>query len=72
MVVGMNTGGGFIQVAGDFDPIRDFKPSYMAFDITEPRNPKLLWEKRMRASASPGRCRRLCGLVSKRRRELGI
>jgi type IV pilus assembly protein PilY1 len=45
MVVGMNTGGGFIQVAGDFDPIRDFKPSYMAFDITEPRNPKLLWEK---------------------------
>ena len=60
MVVGMNTGGGLIEVPGDFDGDgaidinnyngvnvghRKFKPSFMAFDITDPRNPKLLWER---------------------------
>ena len=60
MVVGMNTGGGLIEVPGDFDDDgaidinnyngvdvghRKFKPSFMAFDITDPRNPKLLWER---------------------------
>jgi type IV pilus assembly protein PilY1 len=51
LVTGMNMGGGRIQVTGDFDydgvndNFREFKPSFMAFDITDPRNPKLLWER---------------------------
>lgn len=51
MIVGMNTGGGLIQVTGDFDydgvndNYREFKPSFMAFDITNPRKPELLWDR---------------------------
>jgi type IV pilus assembly protein PilY1 len=46
MIVGMNTGGGLTTVDLDADGDDDqFKPSYMAFDITEPRNPQLLWER---------------------------
>jgi type IV pilus assembly protein PilY1 len=48
MIVGMNTGGGLSTLPVDLDgdgAFEQLKPSYMVFDITEPRNPTLLWEK---------------------------
>lgn len=52
LVVGMNMGGGSINVTDDFDydnttadQIRNFSPSYVALDVTDPRNPKLMWER---------------------------
>ncbi len=47
MIVGMNTGGGYTTVDFDGDGVleQQFKPSFMAFDITDPRNPVLLWER---------------------------
>jgi len=53
LVVGMNFGGGMTTVTGDFDDgsgtptseTRSFKPSYICFDITQPRSPALLWER---------------------------
>jgi type IV pilus assembly protein PilY1 len=53
LISGMNTGGGDILVNGDFDngsgslvsETRKFSPSYVAIDITNPRNPKLMWER---------------------------
>jgi type IV pilus assembly protein PilY1 len=49
LIAGMNTGGGSINATGSFDGStteqRTFRPSYAAIDVTDPRNPRLLWEK---------------------------
>jgi type IV pilus assembly protein PilY1 len=52
LLCGLNLGGGDICVEDVFDEvsevsteIRNFSPSYFAIDITEPRKPRLLWEK---------------------------
>jgi type IV pilus assembly protein PilY1 len=53
LLVGLNTGGKHIQVQDDFNydntvettEIRHFYPSYICMDITNPREPKLLWER---------------------------
>jgi type IV pilus assembly protein PilY1 len=49
LIAGMNTGGGDIFATGAFDgsttETRYFRPSYAAIDVTDPRNPRLLWEK---------------------------
>jgi len=53
LLVGMNMGGKYIWAAGDFDngsggtvtETRNFYPSYVCMDVTDPRNPKLLWER---------------------------
>ncbi|MEJ2723282.1 MAG: hypothetical protein P8175_01305, partial [Deltaproteobacteria bacterium] len=53
LLVGLNTGGKHIQVQDDFDydndvestEIRHFYPTYICMDVTEPREPKLLWER---------------------------
>jgi len=52
LVGGMRFGGGDITVSGDFnnddDPSdlpRTFSSSYFAIDITDPKNPILLWER---------------------------
>jgi type IV pilus assembly protein PilY1 len=53
LLVGLNMGGKHIQVHDDFNydtvvdigEIRDFYPSYICMDITNPREPKLLWER---------------------------
>lgn len=51
MLVGLNMGGGQIAVEDDFaydgtaNDIRTFYPSYTLIDITEPRNPKVIWER---------------------------
>lgn len=52
LVVGMNTGGGYTTVSGDFDgdgnidpQAREFKSSIIVMDITNPRAPDLLWER---------------------------
>jgi type IV pilus assembly protein PilY1 len=48
MVFGLNFGGKEIDVTDDFGSgvvTRTFKPTYVCLDITEPRNPILLWER---------------------------
>lgn len=54
LLVGFNLGGGFVQAKEDFDydgsnadtgSLRDFYPSYALLDVTEPRNPRLMWER---------------------------
>ncbi len=52
LIGGLRMGGKSISVTDDFDnnastgdTTEVFTPSYFAIDITEPRNPKLLWEK---------------------------
>ena len=48
MVVGFGMGGKDIMVKEDFGSgvvERTFKPTYVLMDITEPRNPKLVWER---------------------------
>ncbi|MCP4745279.1 MAG: hypothetical protein GY874_03930, partial [Desulfobacteraceae bacterium] len=49
LVMGMNMGAKQISVFEDFgsgsDVERTFYPSYICMDITDPRNPVLLWEK---------------------------
>jgi type IV pilus assembly protein PilY1 len=49
LIAGMNTGGGDIFATGAFDgstsETRYFRPSYTAIDVTDPRNPRVLWEK---------------------------
>ncbi|MBL7180828.1 MAG: hypothetical protein ISS65_11605, partial [Desulfobacterales bacterium] len=64
LLVGFNLGGGFIQAKEDFDydgsntdtgSLRDFYPSYVLLDVTEPRNPRVMWERSyddLQASAS--------------------
>jgi len=48
MVFGLNMGGKSISVEEDFgsgDEERDFAPTYVMMDITDPRNPRLMWER---------------------------
>lgn len=53
LLVGMNMGGKYIWAEGDFEDglggtvteTRRFYPSYVCMDVTDPRNPKLLWER---------------------------
>ncbi len=52
LIGGLNWGGKSIDATGDFDynagtadTTRTFKSCYFAIDITEPREPKLLWER---------------------------
>lgn len=54
LLCGFNLGGGDISVQSDFNydnditdttDSRDFSPSYLMMDITDPRNPRLLWER---------------------------
>ncbi|MBW2108168.1 MAG: hypothetical protein JRI36_05810 [Deltaproteobacteria bacterium] len=54
LLLGLNLGGGDINVVSDFNDDgdtldatddRDFSPSYSLLDITDPRNPRLLWER---------------------------
>jgi type IV pilus assembly protein PilY1 len=52
LLAGMNMGGKYIWAEGDFDydsvtpdTVRHFYPSYVCMDVTDPRNPRLLWER---------------------------
>jgi type IV pilus assembly protein PilY1 len=53
LLAGLNMGGKHIWAEGDFDdgtgsPVletRNFYPSYVCMDVTDPRNPTLLWER---------------------------
>ncbi|MBI9088277.1 MAG: hypothetical protein JEZ12_03585 [Desulfobacterium sp.] len=62
ILAGMNFGGRHIWANGDFDDgsgtvtneTRHFYPSYSCLDITDPRNPRLLWERSYAIPASPG------------------
>jgi type IV pilus assembly protein PilY1 len=53
LIAGLNMGGKYIWAEGDFDDgsgvsvteTREFYPSYVCIDVTDPRNPKLLWER---------------------------
>ncbi|MBU2455479.1 MAG: hypothetical protein KJ668_19400, partial [Proteobacteria bacterium] len=53
LLAGLNYGGKHIWAKGDYDDgtgsttneTRHFYPTYSAIDITDPRNPRLLWEK---------------------------
>lgn len=52
LLVGLNMGGKHIQAEDDFDynsgtadTTRDFYSSYVCMDVTDPRNPRLLWER---------------------------
>lgn len=54
LVVGFNLGGGTISVKADFNldgddndagDTRSFNPAYVAINVTDPRNPVVMWEK---------------------------
>jgi hypothetical protein len=53
LLVGLNMGGQHIWAEGDYDDglgtivseTRHFYPSYTCIDVTDPRNPRLLWER---------------------------
>ncbi|MBW2145182.1 MAG: hypothetical protein JRG75_12405, partial [Deltaproteobacteria bacterium] len=52
LLTGFNLGGGEISAEEDFDynagtadTTRSFFPTYVCMDITDPRNPRLLWER---------------------------
>ena len=50
LICGLNMGGKHIWAEGDFNDgngltTRNFYPSYICMDVTDPINPKLLWEK---------------------------
>jgi type IV pilus assembly protein PilY1 len=53
LLAGLNMGGKYIWAEGDYDngsgtllsETRDFYPSYVCMDVTDPRNPTLLWER---------------------------
>jgi len=50
LICGLNMGGKHIWAEGDFNDgngltTRHFYPSYVCMDITDPLNPKLLWER---------------------------
>ncbi|MCD6198999.1 MAG: hypothetical protein J7K15_10600 [Deltaproteobacteria bacterium] len=61
LLIGLNYGGRHIWAEGDYDdgagePVsetRHFYPSYACMDITDPRNPGLLWERTYSVPASP-------------------
>ena len=51
LLCGFNLGGQHIWAEGDFDGdgssdgTRNFYPSYVCMDVTDPRNPRLLWDR---------------------------
>ena len=49
LVMGLNMGGKAIQVNEDFGSgtpeVRSFAPTYTMLDVTEPRKPKVMWER---------------------------
>ena len=47
LLCGLNLGGGDISFTDTFsvDATRVFTPSFFAIDVTDPHNPKLMWEK---------------------------
>jgi len=49
LVMGLNMGAKHINVEEDFGSgsveLRDFYPTYFMIDITDPRNPRLMWER---------------------------
>lgn len=52
LILGLNLGGGKIDVTDDFDyksasayTTREFASSYTCMDVTDPRNPIVLWER---------------------------
>jgi type IV pilus assembly protein PilY1 len=52
LLLGLNMGGKYIPVTDDFDydaatpdTTRDFQPTYTLLDVTDPRNPRVLWER---------------------------
>lgn len=49
LVMGLNMGARFIDVEEDFGSgaveLREFHPTYFMLDITDPRNPRLMWER---------------------------
>ncbi len=51
LLIGLNMGGRHIWAEEDFDgtaatiETRHFYPTYVCLDVTQPRNPKLLWER---------------------------
>jgi len=52
LLAGMRLGGGPIQSEDDFDSntstadtVRDFASSYVCLDVTEPRDPRVMWER---------------------------
>lgn len=53
LLLGLNMGGKYIWAEGDFvdgsgetsSETRHFYPSYVCMDVTDPRNPRLLWER---------------------------
>ena len=53
LLAGLNMGGKYIWAEGDYDDgagsivseTRHFYPSYVCMDVTDPRNPTLLWER---------------------------
>lgn len=54
LLTGFNLGGGDIQV-NDAGSTRNFYPSYVLLDVTEPRDPRVIWERSygdLQASAS--------------------
>jgi len=58
LLVGMNKGGKHIWAEGDYNDglgnrTRHFYPTYVCMDITEPRNPRLLWERTYSVPAAP-------------------
>ncbi len=50
LIVGLNMGGKHIWSTADYGDgsgatTRDFYPTYICMDVTEPRNPRVLWER---------------------------
>jgi type IV pilus assembly protein PilY1 len=52
LLLGLNMGGKYIPVTDDFDydaatpdTTRDFHPTYTLLNVTDPRNPKVIWER---------------------------
>ena len=51
LLCGFNLGGQHIWAEGDFDGVgrsdgvRNFYPGYVCMDVTDPRNPRLLWDR---------------------------
>jgi len=54
LIGGLNFGGREIQTQNDEGDVRTFTPSIFALDVTNPRNPKVLWEKSQKTLANLG------------------
>ncbi len=60
LLAGLNYGGKHIWVEDDFDndpatadELRHFYPTYVCLDVTDPRNPRLMWERTFSQPAAP-------------------